>query len=82
MAISGTTIPHALHPVHSQNGDDIRPDRFTLSSHSINTIFYFYLTTNYAAKVHSKNIWIIKIKIAVVRLVKSLVIFILPGRYL
>jgi hypothetical protein len=33
-------------------------------------------------KVLSNNIWTVKIKIAVVRLVKSLVIFILPGRYL
>jgi hypothetical protein len=40
-----------------------------------------YLTRN--VKIfHSKNIWPVKIKIAVVRLVKSLVIFILPGRYL
>jgi hypothetical protein len=34
------------------------------------------------SKVHSKNIWAVKIKIAVVRLVKSLVIFILPSCYL
>jgi hypothetical protein len=33
-------------------------------------------------KVHSKNIWTVKIKIAVVRLVKSLVIFILPSCHL
>jgi hypothetical protein len=33
-------------------------------------------------KVYSKNIWTVKIKIGVVRLVKSLVIFMLPGRYL
>jgi hypothetical protein len=33
-------------------------------------------------KVHSINIWTVKIKIAVVRLVKSLVIFILPSCYL
>jgi hypothetical protein len=32
-------------------------------------------------KVHSINIWTVKIKIAVVRLVKSLVIFILPSCY-
>jgi hypothetical protein len=32
-------------------------------------------------KGHSINIWTVKIKIAVVRLVKSLVIFILPGCY-
>jgi hypothetical protein len=33
-------------------------------------------------KVHSINIWTVKIKIAVVRLVKSLVIFVLPSCYL
>jgi uncharacterized membrane protein len=42
--------------------------------------------TNYSClskiKVHSINIWTVKIKIAVVRLVKSLVIFILPSCYL
>jgi hypothetical protein len=32
-------------------------------------------------KVHSINIWTVKIKIAVVRLVKSLVTFILPSCY-
>jgi hypothetical protein len=38
-------------------------------------VVYYYLFEN----VHSKNIWTVKIKIAVVKLVKSLVIFILPG---
>jgi hypothetical protein len=36
----------------------------------------------YCQALHSKNIWTVKIKIVVLRLVKSLVIFILPGRYL
>jgi hypothetical protein len=37
---------------------------------------------SYHNVVYSKNIWTLKIKIGLVRLVKSLVIFILPGRYL
>jgi hypothetical protein len=41
-----------------------------------------YFIVSLISKVHSKNIWTVKIKIAVVRLVKSLVIFILPSCHL
>jgi hypothetical protein len=56
----------------------------TLTIHFCDISQSFVSATKYenTSKVHSKIIWTVKIKIAVVRLVKSLVIFILPGWYL
>jgi hypothetical protein len=47
----------------------------------INEVLNYYLQVK-SIPVHSINLWTVKIKIAVVRLVKSLVIFILPSCYL
>jgi hypothetical protein len=46
--------------------------------HAVQHVEYIVI----ALKVQSKNIWSVKIKIAVVRLLKSLVIFIVPSCHL